>query len=434
MEANQLSTPSDRRWMAPFFTIWAGQAVSLLGSQLVQFALIWWLTRTTGSATVLATASLVGLLPQVFIGPLVGALVDRLNRRRVMQLADSFIALATLVLALLFAAGRAEIWHLYVLLFVRSLAGSFHYTAMQASTSLMVPPAHLTRIQGLNQMLNGGLNILAAPLGALLLELLNVQGVLLIDVVTAAFAVAPLFFITIPQPADQENASGSPVGTLFADLRAGMHYVLTWPGLLGLMLLATLINLVLGPAFTLLPLMVTNVFNGQALQYATLEAVSGIGVLTGGLLLGVWGGFKRKVWTSMVGLVLVAASTLGIGLAPANLFPLAVVAMFIGGLALPVTNGPLMAIMQQVVEPKMQGRVFTLLGSAASAMMPLGMIAAGPIADRFGVRTWFIAGGLVTLVMPLAMFLWPAIMRLEDGRPDTNETVVELQALPAQGD
>ena len=119
-----MSTPSTwkyaEKWQAAFFTIWSGQAFSLFGSMLVSFTLIWWLTKTTGSATVLATASLVGLLPQILLGPISGTLVDRWNRRLVMIVADSLIALATLALALLFLTGRVEIWHVYALMAVRS--------------------------------------------------------------------------------------------------------------------------------------------------------------------------------------------------------------------------------------------------------------------------------------------------------------------------
>ena len=183
-----LAIKEPERWAPRFFTIWTGQAFSLLGSQLVSFAVIWWLTQKTGSATVLATASLVGLLPQVILGPLTGALVDRWSRRLTMMIADGLIALATVILAVLFALGHVQIWQVYALLFVRSVCGGFHWPAMQASTSLMVPKEHLARIQGLNQMLQGGMNIASAPLGALLLAWLPMEGVLAIDVFTAMLA------------------------------------------------------------------------------------------------------------------------------------------------------------------------------------------------------------------------------------------------------
>ena len=132
--ATQFSVKDGKPWKARFFTIWGGQALSLLGSQLVQFALIWYLTVQTGSATVLATASLVGLIPHVVLGPIVGTLVDRWNRRVIMMVADSIIALATVGLVVLFAMNSAEIWHIYVLMFIRSVAGGFHGNSMIAAS------------------------------------------------------------------------------------------------------------------------------------------------------------------------------------------------------------------------------------------------------------------------------------------------------------
>ena len=284
---------SSRKWWAPFFTIWGGQAFSLLGSQLVQFALVWWLTKTTGSATILATATLVALLPQVLLGPLAGALVDRWNRRAIMIVADASIALVTVGLAVLFWTGQVQIWHVYLLMFLRAVGGGFHWPAMQASTSLMVPKEHLARIQGLNQML-GAMNIGSAPLGALLLGLLPMQGVLSIDVGTALLAILPLLFIPIPQPersASQESPSGKT--TVLQDIGAGFRYVWGWPGLMMIMVMATLINLLLTPAISLQPILVTKHFSGQALELAWMEAAWGLGVVAGGLTLSAWGGFRR---------------------------------------------------------------------------------------------------------------------------------------------
>jgi len=186
--------------MTAFFTIWGGQAFSLLGSQLVQFALVWYMTQRTGSATVLALASLVALLPQIFLGPVAGALVDRWNRRVVMMVADSLIALATVILAALFFFDAVQIWHIYLLMFIRSAGGAFHWPAMKASTTLLVPDQHLSRIAGLNEGLWGLASIVSPPLGALLIGLLPMQSILAIDLGTALLAITPLIFITIPNP------------------------------------------------------------------------------------------------------------------------------------------------------------------------------------------------------------------------------------------
>lgn len=426
------------RWARRFFTIWGGQAFSLMGSQLVSFALIWWLTKSTGSATVLAIATLVGLIPQVVLGPIAGALVDRWNRRVVMIVADSMIALFTLALAGLFAIGKADIGHVYLLMFLRSVAGGFHWTAMTASTSLMVPKEHLSRVQGLNQMLQGGMSIASAPLGALLLEWLPMQGILAIDVVTATIAVLPLFIFSIPQPERNdlpEQANGK--SSVWQDFRAGLKYVASWPGLLIIGIMATVINFLLTPAFSLLPILVTKHYNGQAIQLATLESFSGIGFIVGGLILSAWGGFKRRVVTSLVGLIGMGIGCLIMGLLPESAFVLAVGTMFFLGVINPIVNGPLFAAVQAVVAPEMQGRVFSLIGSVSAAMSPLGLIIAGPVADKLGVQSWFLIGGVVCGLMGIAALFIPAVMNFEEGRKQdklTNPEDRQLTPCPAEGD
>ena len=409
-----------KNWKAPFFTLWTGQAVSLLGSQLVQFALIWWLTKTTGSATVLATASLVGLLPQVLLGPLTGALVDRWNRRIIMIVADSTIALATVVLALLFLGGNVQIWQVYLLMFVRATAGGFHWPAMRASTSLMVPKENLSRVQGLNQMLQGGMTILSAPLGALWLELLPIQGILAIDVGTALVAILPLFFIHVPQPKrriDQNMPEGKP--SVWQDMLAGLRYVWSWPGLLIIIGMAMAINLLFAPAGSLQPILVTKHFSSGAIQLAWMQSAWGIGMFLGGLLLSAWGGFRRRILTSFVGLIVLGAGMVVVGFAPAWAIGLAIAMMFVAGFAIPFVNGPINAVLQGSVDPEMQGRVFSLVSSLAMAMSPLGLIIAGPVADAFGVTTWYVIAGIVTAFLGVAGFFIPAVVDIEDGRPDT---------------
>ena len=414
------TSQDQHRSMVPFFVIWTGQAFSLLGSQLVQFALIWWLTESTGSATVLATASLVGLLPQVVFGPLVGTLVDRWDRRVTMIVADSIIALAIVGLAALFWMDAAQIWHVYLLMFIRATAGGFHWSAMSASTSLMVPKEHLSRVQGLNQTLNGLLNIASAPLGALLIGFLPMQGVLAIDVGTAMFAILPLFFIPIPRPQRRETTetAGSAKPSIWQDLSEGLRYVRSWPGLLIILLMATVINLVLSPAFSLLPILVTDHFGGDALQLGWLESAFGIGVVLGGLALSVWGGFRRRIVTSLMGVVGVGLGVTLLGLTPATALALAVGAILVVGLMMPLANGPLHAVVQAAVIPEMQGRVFALMGSLSGAMSPLGLAIAGPVADAMGVRTWFLVGGGVTVIMGLASFFIPVVMHIEDNHRD----------------
>ncbi|MCC7358596.1 MAG: MFS transporter [Anaerolineales bacterium] len=401
-------------WKLHFGALFAGQAVSLFGSGLVQFALVWYLTQTTGSATVLATATLAATLPGIVLGPPAGVLVDRWNRRWVMFAADGLVALATLALAYLFWVGVAQPWHVYVIMFIRSAGQTFQSPALQASTSLMVPREHLARVAGFNQMLQGGLGILAPPIGALLLALLPLQGVLAIDFITALVGLSPLLFVRIPQPAAVASAER---GSFGGELRAGLRYVAVWPGMLLLLSMALVLNLLFTPASALLPLLVRNHFGGGAPQLAALESTFGIGVIAGSLLLGVWGGFKRRIFTSLLGLVGLGLGFFLIGAAPANAFWFAVAAMGLAAVMQPITNGPLMAILQATVAPEMQGRVFALVGAGATAMTPLGLLLAGPAADWLGVQFWFLLSGAVCVVMALGAFFMPALLNIERHAP-----------------
>ena len=402
----------EQGWMRRFLPIWGGQLFSLLGSGLVQFALVWYLTQKTGSAVVLTTATLVALLPEVFILPFAGALVDRWNRRWVMVIADSAIALATLGLALLFFFEAVQLWHIYVVLFLRAMGGIFHWPAMQASTSLMVPERHLSRIAGLNQGLRGALNIIAPPLGALLMTVLPIYGVVAIDVVTAMLAVVPLLFIAVPQP---KVVSSEPVTprTVWADVRFGFQYLAKWKGAFYLIGLATLLNFVLSPSGTLMPLLVTQYFKGGVWHLSLIESAMGIGIVVGGVIMGVWGGFKKKILTTLMGMAGLGVGVLIAGLVPSSMFGLAVVGMAITGIMSPVTNAPIMALFQSRIPAEMQGRVFSTVGSLAAAMMPLSMLVAAPVAELLGVRAWFLLGGGICILIGLAGFAVPDIVNLE---------------------
>ncbi len=408
--------------MRPFFVIWSGQAVSLLGSQLVQFAIVWWLTRTTGSPIALTMASLAALLPQIVLGPFAGALVDRWNRRIILIAADTGIALATLLLAFLFWRNLASVWMIYALLGIRAAGAAFHWPAMTASTTLMVPQEHLARIAGLNQTLSGVANIFIPPLGALAIEALPMQSVLAIDVLTAIPAVVSLLFIAIPQPKRAlapemaaETAVVTAVGkpSFWADMREGMRFVLNWRGLVLLAVIGILINMLGRAAATLMPLLVFQHFQGGPLELGWIQSSVGIGSLLGGILLGVWGGFRRRVMTQMVGMALDGLAVIVLGLTPHNGFWLAVVIVFVVGLLETIAIGVGGALFQAIVPPEMQGRVFGLLISFTQALSPLGLLVAGPTAQAFGVPFWFVLTGIVFVLIGAAGLFIPDVIHIE---------------------
>lgn len=411
--SNEIKHTFKNSWKLPFFTIWTGQAFSLLGSALVGFALIWWMTETTGSATVLATAAMFEFLPRVFVGPLAGTLVDRWNRRRVMLVADSVTALATAVMIYLVWAGGLEIWQIYLLMLVRSTAGAFHMPAMLSSTSLMVPEEQLTQVQGLNQLLQGLINIAAPMLGALLIAVTPLHNVLAVDLVTALLAILPLLFINIPQPkGDPAQVEGK--ATVWQDMRLGFRYVWGWVGLRNIIFLAVFINLISMPAITLMPLLVKNEFAGAAMEIASMQSSWAVGFLVGGVLLTVWGGFRRKILTANLAMFGTAIGLLMVGIAHNVAFQMALAGIFIAGMMNVLMNGPAFALLQTVVNDDMQGRVLSLVISLANAMTPIGLLIAGPVAEKTGVSALFIFASLMFVVSGVFTFANADVRKIED--------------------
>lgn len=415
---------TNRNWAARFYTLWTGQALSLLGSQLVQFAIIWYLTQETNSATTLAIASMMGLLPQVLLSPFIGTWVDRGNRRLILMFADGTVAVITLVLAILFVFDMQQIWHIYLVLFIRAVAGGFHQSAFSASVVLLVPKEQLARVQGFNQALFGGISIVSAPLGAYLLETLDMQGILGIDVGTAIIAIVIVFFIQIPQPDRGELAAS----TFWQDFVAGYRYIVHWRGLLIILILAMVINFFFSATEPLTPLLIKNHFKGDASQLALWLSLFSVGMLFGGLILGVWGGFRRKIVTALTGLIVMGILTFGIGILPPNMFIGGLILNTIFGLSIPIVNGSIGATLQASIKPDMQGRVFAFIQSIAMLVSPLALIIAGPFADRFGIQPWFVIAGCICAAMGALGFFFPEVIGIET---TTREESLNAAARPS---
>ncbi len=420
MAENALALPAaGQSPLRSFFVIWTGQVFSWFGSELVQFSLIWWLTGLTGSAIVLALSTMMAVLPRLLLGPFAGALVDRWNRRVVMIAADGMIALATLVIALLYGFGVIQVWHIYVLMAIRAAGSVFHLPAMVASTQLLVPQKHLARVTGLNQALGNTASIVSPPLGALLLRWLPMQGILSIDILTALIAITPLLFIPIPQPPASRLEVGiglAFIRVILSDLKEGFAFIWNWKGFRILVAIVLLLNLLAYPAAALIPILVTRHFHGGPFELAWFQSMLGIGGIMGGLALGVWGGFRRRIVTLLVALILDGAGLLLVILTPGSAFPLALPAIFLAGMMGALVNGAAIAIMQTTVPAEKFGCVFSMQLSLATAMAPIGLAIAGPTGDAFGPRPWFLLFAAIVILTGAAGFLIPDLMRIEEKR------------------
>lgn len=397
-------------WQARFFSIWLGQAVSLIGSSLTQFVLVWWITQTTSSASALATASIMAMLPQALFGPLGGILADRYSRRLIMIVSDLITALCMVVIIILFSLEIVQLWHIFALMFIRSTMQAFQSPAASASTPMLVPNSWLTRVAGMNQTIQGLMFVAAAPLGAVALSFLPLQGALMIDVVTAIVGITPLLFYAVPQITRHDTAQ---VG-MWKDFRAGLSLVLSNRGLIWLYSMTIVMVMVLMPAFSLMPLFVKDEFGGGVNEVAMIDGLGGLGMLLGGLLISVFTLPWRRITIVLLGFGLSNAFIALTGVAPSSMFWLAVVFWFLSGIPYTMGNGPIMAILQHIIPNQLQGRALALFSTCMGIAGPLGLVFAAPLAELIGVRGLLIGGGTLATLLCVIGFFVPSLMRIEE--------------------
>lgn len=399
----------NNNWKRTFTIIWSGQFFSILTSSLVNFAIIIWLSLQTGSAEILAFAAIAGMLPQTLVGPFTGALIDRWNRKRIMMLADTFIALCTLILALLFWFDKAELWHIFALLALRSVGSSFHMPAMQASVPLLAPSDQLTRIAGINQIIASVSQIAGPALGAMMITIWDIEYVLIFDVAGALIAVSSLFFVNIPNPEKTENSERH----FLKEMKEGAMVVLRNKGLSLVFLYSIIILFFIIPISVLFPLMTLDYFNGTEFQAGVIEAVWSVGALAGGAIMGV------KVYNvNRVGLInwtyiLLGMAFMGSGILSPNGYIWFAILTCISGIAGAVYNSAFTGLVQNKIDPAALGRVFSTFYAVALIPSMIGLIGIGFIADTIGLNTSFIISGLVIILTGVIAFFTKPAMKLD---------------------
>jgi DHA3 family macrolide efflux protein-like MFS transporter len=399
----------NNNWKRTFAIIWSGQFFSILTSSLVNFAIIIWLSLETGSAEMLAWAAIAGLLPQSIIGPFTGALIDRWNRKRIMMLADTFIALCTLILAILFWIDIALVWHIFGLLALRSIGSAFHMPAMQASVPLLAPTDQLTRIAGVNQIIASVSQIAGPALGAMLITIWKIEYVLLFDVAGALIAVTSLFFVHIPNPEKEEGVERD----IVKEMKEGAMIILRNKGLSWIFLYDISVAFFIIPISVLFPLMTLDYFNGTEFQAGIIEAIWSVGALIGGAIMG------AKVYKiNRVALInwmylLCGLTFLLTGVLPTDGFVWFAVLTAIGGVSGAVYNAAFTGLLQTKIEPGALGRVFSMFFTFSLIPAMLGLVGIGFLADGLGLTTSFILSGAIIIVIGIAAFFTPPAMRLD---------------------
>lgn len=400
-------------WKRVFAIIWGGQFLSVLTSSIVGYAVVLWLSFESRSAEVLALGSIASLLPQALIGPFAGVYVDRWNRKRTMIAADTFIAFCTLILALVFMLGEAEIWHIYLLLALRSLGSAFHSPAMQASVPLLAPEEELGRVAGVNQMIQS-VSVIAGPaVAALLISMIDIGYILLLDIIGATVACVSLLFVTIPNPEKKQEKKPH----VFSEMKEGLKTITAYVGLRYLALFFVLAMICIMPIGALFPLMTLNHFNGTAFQIGLVEVFWGIGMLIGGAIMGLNKKYYNKaVVINLMYLVVGLAFTCS-GLLPAtDGYVFFVLFTFFSGIAGTIQNACFTTIIQEKIEPDKLGRVFSLFISIAVLPSMIGLLGTGFVADTIGIPNTFIILGSIVFFIGIISFTIPSLMAL--GRRD----------------
>lgn len=391
------------------------QTISLFGSSLVQYAIMWYITLETQSGIMMTISIICGFVPAFFLSPFAGVWADRFNRKLLIMLADSMIALSTLVLAVLFLLGYEAIWLLFVMSAIRAVGTGIQTPAVGAILPQFVPEDQLTRVNGINGSIQAFIMIISPMASAALLTKASIEVIFFIDVVTALIAILTLlFFLRVPAhtKAMQEQST-----SYFDDLKKGIKYIGDHTFLKKFFVYVALFNVLAAPAAFLTPLQVTRTFGSDVWRLTAIEITFAIGMMIGGILLATWGGFKNKIHTMAMAGLMMGACTIALGVVP--IFAIYLTFMSLFGLAMPFFNTPFTVLLQEKVEPDYLGRVFGVLTMISTSMMPLGMLVFGPIADVVAIEWLLIGTGVLLLVLVFTLIGSKAL--LEAGKPAMNE-------------
>jgi MFS family permease len=421
--------------MTGFTLVWIGQIVSVLATGMTSFVMSIWVFEKTGSATALALVQVFFITPYVLITPLAGVMVDRHNRKLMMMVSDLAAGTGTAAVLVLQALGHLEVWHLYAAAVVAGLGNAFQWPAYSATIATMLPKEQYGRANGMMSLIESGPQVFAPILAGALLPLIGFTGILTIDVFTFVFAVGVLAFVFIPQP--KQSAEGAQAqGGILQEAAFGFRYIFARPSLLGLQLIFFFGNLFTGIAYTVMTPMILSRTSNDSVSLGLVMSAGAVGGAIGGVIISVWGGFKRRVNGLFVGWTVTCFFFALLGVGASIPFWIAVNAL--SSLINPLINSSNQSIWQAKVAPDVQGRVFSARTIIAWITFPISPIIGGTLADYAlepalrdtgftslvppgpgaGMALLIILCNLAAILFVLGMSFVPAIRNAEDILPD----------------
>ncbi len=404
--------PLPKRWLAVIATIWIGQAVSMITSYAAGYAVVWYITETTGSALMLSAAAICAYLPQGLLSPFGGVIADQHNRKTVMIVADLGVGLVSLGLGVAILLGQVSFALLMILVVVRSIGQAFHGPAMMAAMPLLVPEKHLLRINTLDQLLMSVASIGAPAFGIFLYTTLGFHTVMFLDFFGALAAVAGLALAKIPTVIDKAAENQH----VLANLRDGWRALSANRGLVILIAGVTVGMVAFAPLGAIFPLMTFDHFGGDGYAASLVEAAFGIGMVCGSIVLMAWGGGKRLALLIGVAALIVGATTMACGFLAPSMFWAFVALCAVMAIACAWFNGPLITLIQRNVAEEKTGRALGLSMAAMGLASPIGIALGGMLAESIGVAPFFVVDGAICLVLGLVVYL-PKSVRALDHAP-----------------
>ncbi|PLR79574.1 MFS transporter [Bacillus canaveralius] len=406
---------SKDNWKKNIILFLSSQTISLFGSSLVQYAIMWYITLTTESGVMMTLYIICGFIPTFILSPMAGVWADRYNRKILIILADSLIAIATLILAIVFLMGYDAIWLLFVMAAIRAIGTGIQFPAVGAILPQIVPKDKLTKINGINGSIQAIIMFVSPLVSAALLSMASIEVIFFIDVVTAAIAIMTLLiFFKIPM---HKKAYETQTTSYFNDLKEGLKYINNNDFLKKFFLFFAFFFVLMAPAAFLTPLQVTRSFGDDVWRLTAIEIAFSVGMMAGGGIIASWGGFHNKVHTMTFASLLMGVCTFALGVVPVFWAYLIFMAVF--GVAMPIFNTPTMVLVQEKVNENYLGRIFGVFGMISTSMMPMGMLIFGPIADVIEIEWLLIGTGLLILI--LAIFLGRNKVLIETGKPESKE-------------
>ena len=387
---------ADSKSFKRYIFLWSGQLFSIMGSSIVNFAITWWVTVLTGSATLLSIAVFMYMLPMAFLTPVAGVLADRWSRKKIVMLADSFQALSTLWIIVLFILGLATPLVVMLITGLRGIFQAFHVPTVNAITPTMVPKDKLSRMNGFGYLSSSLINIVGPVLGAFLYGILPISIILWIDIITWLVAMVPLVLTKIPRV--KRSKIEEKENSFFFEFKTGLKTIKLIPGLLTLLSLSMLLNFLIMPFNVLLPYYVGVIHEGSELDFAFVMVFFQVGMVLGALLTSIKKEWKHKIFSYFGSLVLITGIFSVYTFVPKGFFLLMGITNFAVGFLLPIGNTIYMTIIQTTVPHDKMGRVTSIDQSISSLIAPFGALSAGPISEVIGARFVFLLCSIIGVV------------------------------------